>query len=301
MISYRLMEQVFAAFLRPDILASLIGALATIAAGTLGVLVVVWQIGEQARIAISQNRDNEAVKLKLRVYEEVAEICKRASDAEIMLASFIRGFANNVRMIQTWQAQGVPWSTPRERFAKFQELSSDFANALNDAIFVTERWQVIDPRFDLFRYALNAAMHDVRELEKPYVPFIVQAMPMETPPDIAGQTKLFPWRIPDVERLSALTESLSDALGTCGAYIGDMQVEMQNQLIGDLFGHRVSPREPLDPRLIAIRLDRYEALKTYFETKSAWGMNAQRVMSEVKANLARRDGGGEGGEPPTPR
>jgi len=280
-------DELLTALTTPDMLAAFIGALAAIAVGTLGAVVVVWQIGEQARLALAQNRENEATKLKLQVYGEISQICRRASDTQISLSSYVRNFASNVNLIQQWQLKGIPWTVPRERFPALQELDRQFEDAAIEIVFATERWQIIDPRIDLFRYAMNSALHDAREAFHAYVPFAVQAMPMEMPAEATGQPRLFPWRVPDAARLNALTETLISALDTCGTYANDMHVEMQNLLLGGLFGNRVPPREPLDPKFKALRLDRYAELKHYFETQTEWGKTAERVMSEVRERLAR--------------
>lgn len=271
----------------PEVTASLVGAVATIAAGGVAAYLVVWQIGEQARLAIQQNKENEAIKLKLRVYEEVSAICARASDAQIEFASYVRSFASNLNLVNQLQKQGAPWSPPRERIPELLELSQRFEHLAVDVIFATERWQIIDNRIDIFRYALNAALHDVRESYRQYFNFAVTAMPMEVPAEQPGQGRLFPWRIPIMTNAEQLSGELIDALDTCGSYFGDMQLEMQNLLLGDLFGNSVPPRVPLDPKFIAVRFDRYDALKEYFETQTAWGKNSQRVFAEIRERVAR--------------
>ena len=70
------------------VLAAMIGAIATVVAGVIGALVVVWQIGRQARDAIRQTRHNETLKLKLKVYEEIIATCRSASDAVVNLSSY---------------------------------------------------------------------------------------------------------------------------------------------------------------------------------------------------------------------
>lgn len=283
------MESLIQALGRPDIQAAIIGALATVVVGTVGALMVVVQIGEQARGALAQNRDNEAVKLKLRVYEEVAEICRRAVHAEVELSGFVRNFLSNVRLIQGWQSQGVPWRPPRERFQSYQDLVRAFDDATSDAVFAIERWMIIDPRVDLFRDAIGAAKHDIMECSGKYVPIAIRAMPMPLPDDGSGQERLFPWTLPNVERLTEASEPYVEALGECGAYLGDLQVAMQNLLLGDLFNNRLEAREPLDPRLIAVRLDRYDELKPHFRMNTAWGLRAEQTIFEVKEALAQRD------------
>lgn len=62
------------AALNTGVQAALIGAGATIASATIGVLVVARQIRTQAANAIRQNKHNEALQLKMKVYEEITHL-----------------------------------------------------------------------------------------------------------------------------------------------------------------------------------------------------------------------------------
>lgn len=265
-------------------LEAIIGAVATVLVGTLGALVVVWQIGQQARSAIDQNRLNEAQKLKLRVYEDVVRVCSDAATATGRLSTFIQSFQTMVGVWHDARAKGISLSPPKARVPELLKLNSKFSEANIELMLLTERWQVVDPRIDLFRHAINAALHDYREAQHPYLQFASRAMPMDHPND---PTKLLPWTAPDPIVTDQMSVRLLEALQTCGSYLADIQVEMQNLLVGDLFGHRIAPRAPLDQKFVVVRLDAYDRLKNYFETESNWGQHSQRIFAEVRDRLAK--------------
>ena len=62
--------------LNPQIQSAMIIGGVTFLAAFVGFVAVIVQIGRQARAAIRQNRDNEAMKLKLRVYEQIRQACE---------------------------------------------------------------------------------------------------------------------------------------------------------------------------------------------------------------------------------
>lgn len=74
----------------------------------------------------------------------------------------------------------------------------------------------------------------------------------------------FPYTPPSVaEAKSAqiICDSILAELDEANSYGEDFLVEMQNALLGDLFGTHVKHRVPLDPKLKAISLDRFEELE----------------------------------------
>jgi Na+-driven multidrug efflux pump len=86
--------------------------IATIISATIGALVVVIQIGRQARNAIKQNRENEATKLKLEVYKGIIGISRAASDAVGDLSSFVTQLHLHLLMARQTQAELGGFAVP---------------------------------------------------------------------------------------------------------------------------------------------------------------------------------------------
>ena len=276
--------------LTPEIQAAVIGVVAAVGTGTVGALLVVWQIGRQARHAIQQNRHNEALKLKLQVYEEIVPICRDASHAEINLSSYVRQFQTDVALFRQMTQSGLPWQIPKARIAVLIEKNYAYSRKSVEIIGFTERWQIIDPRIEIVRTATNVAMHDIDTAYQAYFNFAVRIMPQEIPGH-AQQGTLFPWRQPDeqtAQEFERLGQTLLDALMTLGCYIYDFQVEMQNLLLSELFERKLPPRKPIDPNMIVVEFERHKELAEYFDRETAWGREKARIEAEVRGGSAQQ-------------
>lgn len=279
--------QTFWSGLSPPMQAALIGAIATVVTATLGASLVVWQIGRQANNAITQNRHNEVLKLKLKIYEEIVDTCRDASNAETDISSYVRLFQANIAVCRNLSVGGLPWSIPNERIPILIEKYFTSRTKAIGIVGLTERWQIVDPRIEIFRTAVNVAIHDIDAAWHPYFNTVLPIMPME----IRGHPQpgtLLPWNPPNdrtVTRIEKLGNELISALSTLGSYIYDFQIEMQNLLLGEFFGRKLEPRKPIDPTLIVVQLDRYGEL-AHFEKETPWGKHKERVEDEVRASLS---------------
>lgn len=270
--------------LQPSIQAALIGAAATITAATMGALVVARQIRKQAANAIRQNSHNESLKLKMKVYEEIIGVVQKCQDATSALSTFIRLFSISVQKARLQIAIGQTVMLPNERFLALMELQKAFSSSAIDMVFLTERWQIIDPRIEIFRTAFNATMHDVREASTAYEGVATYLMPVDRPDGLG----VFPWS-PPADPQFALLENASKALietvELLGSFAYDFQNEMQNLLVGELFGNQISSRIPIDPRQPVVRLENHTMLDAYFNKDTPWGRNRTKIEAEVRESF----------------
>ena len=116
-----------------EVAASVILAIATVVTGAMGAAAVFWQIARQARNAISQNRDNEKLKLKLKIYEEIVGICLKASDVEVDLSMYIRLFHDNLLTYQNIAAQLLQPVIPHARVPQLIEKKTAVDLAVVDS------------------------------------------------------------------------------------------------------------------------------------------------------------------------
>ena len=270
------------------IIAAIITGGATLITALLAAGMIVFQLGRQSRNALAQSAHTERVKLKLQIYEDILGTCSAQSEAELALSSPIRQL--RWACLPCWREPAkfggyVPVAqTTVQELMRLQSAASEEAIKI---VILTEQWRIVEPRLDVFQLAMNVALHDVRVR---WDAFWQAAAPVLPPVNVNPQTGI--WTPPDDAALAQLQEQCDlvlDALGTMSMYVSDFQVEMQNLLLADLFGHKVEHRKPIDPRKFVVRLDERDSLVRRFKRDSAWGRLEQETNERVRNRLAAAD------------
>jgi hypothetical protein len=252
-----------------------------------GFAVVVYQIGSQARNALKQSRENEAVKLKLEVYKDIVGISREASAAASDLLSSIRLFHSSLLFARQTQADMNAYVVPTSSGDPQRFIDSRLqmnSNAIK-VIAVTETWQIIDPRIDIFGKAIGAALFDIDTAYNPYFDAALHVMPFGVPKDAPEEgTPTVLWNPPSgevVQQIETLASSVIDTLMTLQSYIFDFQREMQNLLLAGLFHQTIPPRVPIDAKAVVIRLDRHDELSRYFDEQTNWGREQAQIQKAL--------------------
>ncbi|MDI1365808.1 MAG: hypothetical protein PSX79_13275, partial [bacterium] len=264
-----------------------IGAGATILAAGLGGFAVVHQIGRQARHAIDQSKLNERIRLKLSIYEGLAEICKRVTNGSVQLPSALYRVTMELRSARMFNDLGRPIPIPRARAIPLLDEVSELNDASIEFIRLIEKWEIIDPRLKIFQTAMNAAMHDVRvAFQRNYFNSIMPVLPVDLP-----QGGVIPWDPPNDAVIAKIEELRGDVESACSlasCVSDDFLREMQVVLVGDLFDGRPELRQPLDPRFRTVTLADHAELNTYYETETGWGKVKAQADEDAQAILAAR-------------
>jgi hypothetical protein len=290
---------------KSTIIGSSIGAVATILTATFGAVIVIYQIGKQARHAIYQNRDNEAQKLSLDVYREIIGISLDASSARNALASFIREIHSSLRSARQWHDSNRDQLDERSYLQNILHPSPNLVtlrdkhSQLNSnnlrVIAITETWQIIDPRIEIFKTAISAALFDIDMAYQPYYVMVSDcgtnriaihrqhfALPETSVPSPPFSTSMV-WDPPSSEVIDQIEihgNALIANLMTLQWYIFDFQREMQSLLLKEMFHNSIQPRVPLDPKGRIITLEQHEALYRYFIHCTNWGRAQARTRNE---------------------
>jgi hypothetical protein len=275
-------------FALPDeVKGAIIGAGATILAASLGAFAVVHQIGRQARHAIDQAKLNERIRLKLSIYEGLAEVCKRVTDGSVALPSALHRVTLELRAARTFQNLGRAIPIPLARPVPLLDKLSVLSDASVDFIRLIEKWEIIDPRIKIFQTAMNVAMHDVREaMHQGYFNNIMGLLPVDLP-----QGGVIPWGPPNeaaMAKIEELAGVVENACSLASCVSDDFLRAMQVALVGDLFEGRPEIRNPMDPRFRTVTLEDHVKLNTYYETETAWGRTKARAEEDARATLEAR-------------
>ena len=273
----------------PDVIAAVIGALATVLAATLGALAVFWQIGRQAQSARRQEREAKSLSLKVDISELVAVACSDASNNALDLMSYVRGFGTSLELYRALTHDGVPFSVPQQRPERLRELFEAVTNATGKLLALIERWEIIDERLYILRIGVSSAAHDVREAWIRYFQQALIVMPRDHRVSLSDGPPAPRWTPPTDEKVAELNrgeDRLANACLDLSNSATDVQVEMQALLLGEIFPRSVVARRvPLDPNNIVLRIDQHRTLLRHFEEDTSWGRQKKAAEDRVKGGL----------------
>lgn len=269
----------------PETKAALIGAISTLCVGIIGFGGLILQMRSQSKQSRDAVAENERRRMKAAMYDDAVVVCRDLADTSIELANTLRIMMLQVEYAAQAHPNGQPYDLPSARFPTLTEKYARFCDAVLKFIFLVENRRVIDPQILIFRTAMTVVLHDTSKLmNSDFIENVMPSIPTQLP-----DGTVFPYTPPTVQHaavIKQLSESFISSLDDAVIYTEDFLVELQNHLLGDLFGKKVSHREPLDPTKKVITFQQADDLQRWFTTSTDWG----REMARIEAETATRFG-----------
>jgi hypothetical protein len=245
--------------------------------------VALFGIGVTAAVAVFQITKQARMGLKVELYREALSAIDSQGDTERELSTKLRVLKSLISVWQKPEQFGGIRPNSTTSWSEFHDLSYKAQGEAAELMILIEKWQIVEPKLDLFRLAFGSASHDLRQawmrLEQP-LGAIVATVPGGPIP-----------QQPPKEALDVATEAIDSVLNaasTLSSWVADFQLEMQSLLLSDLFKNDLKHREPLDPQFFVVRLDRYDSQKDHFLNRTAWGREMQAVNARTKAEIAQQ-------------
>lgn len=269
----------------PEHLLTLIGiALATI--------MVVWQLRRQHRSSLLLQRDNAREALKLKLHELLVTRVRALSSANAKASMYAFMIPDNIENYQRQLANGIQAAPVRQRALELSRLNYEASIALTELIQEFEAWSIAFPGLKLFQTALNSANYDAQSAYGTLFSALNRSLPFDPPKDAPPEMpRPFVPKILSTDELTdlrKLVDRYSERMNEIGAYVHDLTVEAQNNLLSNLFERHVSKRQPIDPNLkvITTEPDVAEDLLQYFENDTAWGRSKQATEADVRSRFS---------------
>jgi hypothetical protein len=238
-------------------------------------------VGVAAAVAVYQITKQARMGLKVELYREVLAAIGTQGKAEGELSTKLTTLNSLIALWIRKDSFGGVRPTPSTSWAELHDLNYKAQTEGAELMCLIEKWQIVDPRLNVFRLAFGSALHDMRQawaLLSEELALVVPVLPgAPIPPEPEKEV---------LEAISAANQTFQDALSKLGAWVADFQLEMQWLLLADLFDNGPSYREPLDPQFFVVRLDRYDTLKEYFLEQTPWGREMRAVNERAKAQIA---------------
>lgn len=273
-----------------DIGAAWIQAGGTLLAAAVAVIGIGWQIRAQAALSRQAIIDGESRKIKAEMYADGLRLARQVSNSSIELSTKLN--ITSVSLGHELQAGGpqpaIP--TPTRNFQQLLDLQSQVSSDCLALVFLIEERQVVNPEIIIFRDYLLSKLYDLSSVFTDEFPHHF----MYVVPTLAGDVV---HRAPFAPELWAETiasvERALQALSDIEMALEDFNVEMQNLLLSDVFGHNVEHRVPIDPKCQVVSIENAEAIRAAL-ARSPWGRTRQRAEEQARerqrlglANLPR--------------
>jgi len=248
--------------LLPPVQGAIISGVFTLISAAGAAAVVFYQLRKQGENAINANRHNEMMKLRKDVYEEIEPIIKSAEDEYMALRWEVAKIVidvENIRKFPDWK----PWTTAAQLSSQ-QKKSHESGSAIITAI---SRWRILDPRISIFVTALNNARIDTNNAYKAVHDFSLTFIQIDETMSIRVSAE-----IPGGEEFATLNDLIyrfNLLIETLTSYLFDLRTEMQNILLGELFGRTIVSRVATANVPLVLRLSDFDKLYEHFNGASA--------------------------------
>lgn len=207
-----------------------------------GFLYLHWQLELQNENTLKANRQQAADKLRLEIYEKIAN---RLEATRVPLGKFINSPVFFVMGLKSLNALGSrPGDMPESSFPKrdLLAISNDLTDTILSLIAVIEIYEVALSDFGIFKEKLSEQMTlattEARNFFFQTLSYVKEDGfgPAQWPPDFPHLD----------EAVKTITASGFDLMGT----VEDLRVEAMNHLVSPLFhGKKATPRRPGDPTI----------------------------------------------------
>jgi hypothetical protein len=282
-----------------NILTDLVVPAVQILAPFLAAVMIIVQIKLNNDNANRKDLDKLKFDLQTKFYNEIEEKASIASDALLAARNFCYSIMITCNTLNFGQKNQFSVTVPDYIKAKSGALS-----AIADLTITFEKYEIVMPEIGIFKTALHAYSHDLRESDGEFFPLLMEVLPVDLPlpPPNSDKTTRMPKASPDaptVARLIELNDKFQKPIDDLGGVLYDLRIAFQNALLGPIFQRTIPSRQPLDPRVVVVEADAKKAalLNEYFEKETAWGKSMTEVNLQVAERIAAQGAAGKKGRP----
>jgi hypothetical protein len=244
--------------------------LVTFASVTISALLIIWQIGRQYRNSIDLQQDNHRNQFKIKLYQELASFIDKATD-KVRIG--IVGL-----MLPGKIANSGSYTEIHERPLDISNGSSELVIEVTKLMCFLETYEVVMPRFRIFRLAFGCATDKLQKVTSEYFTMLLRFLPTDVKEEDAKRLgiNVLPPVKPNNDELDKLREMGSQYFQECQdvyCYIHDLRIEAQKELLGNIFGNDVHGRIPIEEEYVVISTDKTKLaeLENYFyENTGVW-------------------------------
>tara|TARA_R110002167_G_scaffold110677_9_gene281505 strand:+ start:2517 stop:3302 length:786 start_codon:yes stop_codon:yes gene_type:complete len=216
-----------------------------------GFIGAIWGVSFQLAKQRELQKENHKNELQVSIYKNITSQIEGSSPTGIATSLWmVVGSLDEARGKLTPERPYVP---PPFRVEKLHDDFKEINNRLWKVASSIEKFEIVSPNLSVFR---EVFVIKLKELSERYMP-LLNILPHVLLSDdgINEAENLLVLDDAAIELLEEKANSFGDAAYDVAAYLHDIQVELQNSLLGDFFGNKISIRTPPDEQLVLTSTD----------------------------------------------
>lgn len=262
-----------------------IGDLLTVLGIIVGALMIVFQLGRQQRHESAMQKDNFREQLRLEIYQEFSKVLAETSNKIAKVGSYVHLIDTFAKVNLDQINVGVTPPPISSRSPEFSAKHYEATRSYIELIELCEKYEIVSPELYIFRLAIHDGLHNLEKAFQSLNSFLIKFLPMDAV-DNQGNARVLNVNVvtsDQIDLLSNLVTTYTNASGDLGGYLFDLNVELQNIFLSGLFKNKVKRREPIDKNIKVITTDPdgMEKLKEYFEEESPSAIHRKQVARRL--------------------
>lgn len=231
-----------------------LGDLITVFGTLVGAVMIIYQLGRQHKHEMKLQKENFREKLRLDVYQEFSPVLKAANDMTQRSGMYAIFISLHMRNYHDQLKNGFNPPPISDRAIEFSKRHYEALGSATNLILLFEKYEIISPGLNIFKFALMAAHHDMEQAFAPLYELLLQILPVDMTTASGAQQVLNVIRPSEaqLQKLDKLVGAYKNAEESSGSYLYDLNVELQNIFMSKLFNNMVPKRQPLDPKAIVV-------------------------------------------------
>ncbi len=205
-----------------------------------GFIGAIWGVSHQLKKQREMQEERHKVELQLNTYEKIASDIESSSPTGVATSLFIvcSALDNARKKIEEIGEYVPPPFHPDDINNDYREVHTKLWKVAG----TIEKYEIISPNLPLFREVL---VKKIQELSDEYVP-LIQILPyvLLSEKGINDKAKLIILDEAAVRTLEEKITSFSEIAWDIAGFLHDIQIEMQNQLLGNFFNRKLEVRVP---------------------------------------------------------
>jgi hypothetical protein len=228
----------------------LIANIITAAASILAVLGIYLQVQKGHASTLRAQEAHLRNQLKVDVYERVSKVFHDCAER----VSAASGLAQSALFALHWADKGMPGTHPATSKA-LQEAHFEAVKSISKLQIALEQYEIAFARFGSIRRAIGETIKELFDKHSQLWPKFLLLVPTQDSTTGIISPPAFKPTDANVAEIEQAYQEYRYVCDNLQGYLLDLQIEAQNELLGDLFQRELPPRNPMDSSIKVLRRD----------------------------------------------